>query len=336
MPPAARATDLTAHGGIVTGGDPTVLIGGLPAARLVDPHVCPLATEAGTPHVGGVITRASTSVLIGGQWAARMLDSCDCLSAGVAGGGAPSSVGPERSTDGTAFSEDENWLGRRSSSETFDRDNDGTIDGVRAATVGLRQRGQIDTDLGGAQGTVDVSYAEAEAYAHGNRGYRAQADAEAGAARARGRVHLGSGSDPWFSFDGTGRLGRVQAQEGLEGGDSGQEIGSGFETRQSIDAFNIEGTIALDLGFVRLEETIDWGGGLGLEAEGRGEYRREDGRWHTVYGVAARPFPVGVTHETAYGNRNEPPDGDGGGGGGAASAGIPNFVAIGDATVLIG
>ena len=92
MPPAARATDVTAHGGIVTGGDPTVLIGGLPAARLVDPHMC-LATEAGTPHVGGVITRASTSVLIGGQWAARMLDSCDCLSAGIAGGGAPS-AGP--------------------------------------------------------------------------------------------------------------------------------------------------------------------------------------------------------------------------------------------------
>lgn len=342
MPPAARATDLTAHGGIVTGGDPTVLIGGLPAARLVDPHTCPLLTEAGAPHVGGVITRASTSVLIGGQFAARMLDSCDCLSAGVAGAGAPSSVGPGRTwstdhrPDGEPLTEEYGWRERRAWAQTFDRDGDGTVDGVRGHADLCRGSGAASGDWGGLRGTLETGYAEGEAYAHGRYGYRAQADGEAGLVRGRGRVHLGSESRPWFSLDGTGRVGRVQAQEGLEGGDSGQEIGGGFETRQSIDAFNIEGTIAVDLGFVRFEETIDWGLGLGLEAEGRGEYRREDGRWHTVVGVAAKPIPVGVTHDTAYGSGNEPSEGDGGGDGGAASAGIPNFVALGCASVLIG
>lgn len=43
--PAARITDLTAHGGMATGpGCPTVLIGKLPAATIGDMHVCPMCT----------------------------------------------------------------------------------------------------------------------------------------------------------------------------------------------------------------------------------------------------------------------------------------------------
>ena len=49
--PAARVTDLTAHGGTITGpGVPTVFIGGLPAATLGDMHVCPMVTP-GTPPI---------------------------------------------------------------------------------------------------------------------------------------------------------------------------------------------------------------------------------------------------------------------------------------------
>jgi len=79
--PAARMGDPTAHGGSIVAGFPTVLIGGQPAARLGDMHVCPLATP-GTPpipHVGGPITLGSVTVLIGGQPAARMGDMATCV-----------------------------------------------------------------------------------------------------------------------------------------------------------------------------------------------------------------------------------------------------------------
>ena len=82
MQPAARLTDMhvcpmvtpgvppVPHvgGPIVSPGAPTVLIGGLPAARLGDMAVC-----VGPPDS---IVMGSPTVLIGGQPAARLGDSC--------------------------------------------------------------------------------------------------------------------------------------------------------------------------------------------------------------------------------------------------------------------
>lgn len=79
MPLAARITDMhtcpmpnpngVPHvgGPILPAGEPTVLIGGLPAARLGD-----MATCAGPPDT---IIAGSASVMIGGMPAARMGDS---------------------------------------------------------------------------------------------------------------------------------------------------------------------------------------------------------------------------------------------------------------------
>ena len=74
--PAARLTDmhlcplvnvLVPHvGGPIVGCCPTVLIGGLPAARVGDPLVC-----TGPPDL---IALGSFTVLIGGIFAARMFD----------------------------------------------------------------------------------------------------------------------------------------------------------------------------------------------------------------------------------------------------------------------
>jgi uncharacterized Zn-binding protein involved in type VI secretion len=69
--------DPTAHGGTIVLGLPTVLIGGMPAARLGDMHVCPMVTGV-VPHVGGPISLGSATVLIGGQPAARMGDLAVC------------------------------------------------------------------------------------------------------------------------------------------------------------------------------------------------------------------------------------------------------------------
>jgi uncharacterized Zn-binding protein involved in type VI secretion len=80
--PAARMGDMTMHGGSIVMGLPTVLIGGMPAARLGDMHVCPMVTPAGPapiPHVGMPIMLGSAGVLIGGMPAARMGDMAACV-----------------------------------------------------------------------------------------------------------------------------------------------------------------------------------------------------------------------------------------------------------------
>ena len=77
--PAARMGDLTAHGGSIILGCMTVLIGGQPAARITDMHVCPMVTGI-VPHVGGVILQpGSPTVLIGGLPAARVGDMATCV-----------------------------------------------------------------------------------------------------------------------------------------------------------------------------------------------------------------------------------------------------------------
>src|SRR5690554_611736 len=80
--PAARLGDPTVHGGTITLGFPTVLIGGQPAARLADMHLCPMVTPAPVPvpHVGGpIIGPGVPTVLIGNMPAATLGDMVTCV-----------------------------------------------------------------------------------------------------------------------------------------------------------------------------------------------------------------------------------------------------------------
>lgn len=52
---------------------------GAPASRLTDMHVCPMAEPGPVPHVGGPVLAGAPTVLIGGLPAARMGDSCTCV-----------------------------------------------------------------------------------------------------------------------------------------------------------------------------------------------------------------------------------------------------------------
>lgn len=77
--PAARMGDMTAHGGVVVAGAPTVMIEGMPAARVLDMHTCPMVTGV-VPHVGGpILPPGSPTVLIAGMPAARVGDLCTCV-----------------------------------------------------------------------------------------------------------------------------------------------------------------------------------------------------------------------------------------------------------------
>jgi uncharacterized Zn-binding protein involved in type VI secretion len=71
MPAAARMTDPLSHGGTITSGEPLVLIGHLPAARLSDSITC-------ATHGPGVIVTSSGTVMIGNSFAARLGDQGAC------------------------------------------------------------------------------------------------------------------------------------------------------------------------------------------------------------------------------------------------------------------
>jgi type VI secretion system secreted protein VgrG len=76
--PAARLSDLTAHGGTVVIGCPTVLINNLPASRIGDNHVCPMVTGV-VPHVGGPFVLGSFTVLVGFVPQSRVTDMLVCV-----------------------------------------------------------------------------------------------------------------------------------------------------------------------------------------------------------------------------------------------------------------
>jgi uncharacterized Zn-binding protein involved in type VI secretion len=78
MPPAARVTDVSTHGGTILGpGCPTVMIGGKPAAVAGDMHLCSLPPNGHQP-TGSPFPAGSTTVLIGGMPALRTTDTCLC------------------------------------------------------------------------------------------------------------------------------------------------------------------------------------------------------------------------------------------------------------------
>jgi uncharacterized Zn-binding protein involved in type VI secretion len=91
MPAAARVGDMTSHGTPLTPlvpgvmGSPNVLIGGQPAWRVTDVHVCPQVSVL-VPHVGGAVQKGSTTVLINNRPAARQGDVI------TEGGGGPNAI----------------------------------------------------------------------------------------------------------------------------------------------------------------------------------------------------------------------------------------------------
>lgn len=84
MAAAARVGDVTTHGGVIAGpGEPTVLIGGMPAAVMGDLHSCPIPPPAHIPSSPFLI--GSTTVLIGAKPALRITDVCGCGAMAAAG-----------------------------------------------------------------------------------------------------------------------------------------------------------------------------------------------------------------------------------------------------------
>jgi uncharacterized Zn-binding protein involved in type VI secretion len=114
--PSARLTDMTAHGGTIMGpGVPTVMVGKMPAATILDNHVCPMVTGV-VPHVGGPMTLGSMGVFIGKKPAGRVGDlkvcvgppslvmmGCFTVLIGEAGGGSGGSAGSAAAAEAANF-----------------------------------------------------------------------------------------------------------------------------------------------------------------------------------------------------------------------------------------
>lgn len=118
--PAARLGDQTVHGGVIAVGCPTVLIGGKPAARIGDQHVCPMVTGV-VPHVGGPLALGAFTVLVGGPPQSRQTDMAICVGppdmvaigmptvlVGMAG--APGAMGMAGAVMGGLFAGLMNWM----------------------------------------------------------------------------------------------------------------------------------------------------------------------------------------------------------------------------------
>ena len=53
----------------------------MPSARIGDNHVCPAVNPGPVPHVGGPIVAGCGTVIVAGMPAARIGDSCVCVPA---------------------------------------------------------------------------------------------------------------------------------------------------------------------------------------------------------------------------------------------------------------
>lgn len=85
MPAAGRVGDVSTHGGTIVGpGEPTVLIGNMPAAVAGDNHVCALPPNGHQP-TASPFPAGSPTVLIGGKPAVRVGDVCACGAAPALG-----------------------------------------------------------------------------------------------------------------------------------------------------------------------------------------------------------------------------------------------------------
>ena len=51
---------------------------GKPAARIADMHTCPMVTGV-VPHVGGPVLMGCPTVIVGGMPQARITDTCTCV-----------------------------------------------------------------------------------------------------------------------------------------------------------------------------------------------------------------------------------------------------------------
>jgi uncharacterized Zn-binding protein involved in type VI secretion len=326
------------HGGVLVYGEPTVLIGSRPAARLGDPHICPML-DGPKPHVGGTVVSSSTSVWIGGALAARVGDRCGCPSAGTVGAGVPPVVGPGTPAPRT---------GPHAEAELADWDRDGTRDSVRASAVASRMRESAEGDIGPvnvrAQHYNDTMYIEKTARLSTGDGIGVRISEEGGMSRHGADVSIGAGGDDVkgrITARGEYAVASAESEVDVLVGDDGRRVGIGGLAKAEAQALTAKAESEHELsifgfafessGYVE-GEVGGVGGGLG----GMIYYDKHEGRVHLrlLVGVEALlGFELGLN--VSFGSKYPRVDW-------AVLARkalqhiAPNVIVTGDPTVLIG
>jgi uncharacterized Zn-binding protein involved in type VI secretion len=331
--PAARATDMAGHGGPITLGSITVLIGGMPAARVGDLFVCPGVTGI-VPHIMGNIVMGSTTVMIDGSFAARMGDITGCNVAGVSGKGMPPVVTP--GVPGS-FS---------NSGQVAGSPNAGLLWGQHSGYKNANGQQDILTgSVGHLQGEKkigDTTFSgSANAYTgtlEGHEGKGGQGATAGGSVyNAQGQMTNKDGS----SQSASGSIGNANANYEYFLGDDGRRtgVGVGAVAQASVAEGQIDSTDVYKLPFgydLKVKKT----GGLSYESIGAaaatGLYKdKADNRHHFMWMLDAE-FLIGgkAGMDVSFGKAAS--SSSGGGPTGIGIASIPGTVLTGLPTVLIG
>lgn len=337
--PAARVGDAAGHGGTIMLGSFKVLIGGMPAARMGDPLVCPGA-DGPKPHVMGNITMASTTVMIDGAFAARQGDTTGCGAAGVSGAGAPAVAGPP-ATPGV----------------TGAYNNEGALVGDQHAGFGYGQSSgytnrwgaqrQVKGSVEHADGTYNVPGGGTVTGSFDGLSGTAEAHAGVGAAGASAQVAGVTGqvraTNPDGSYAGAqGTIGSAQAGIDILCGTDGRRtgIGLGGALQASVAEGQIDSGQSFGIPFTDYNIIVGGtvGGSVGSVggAANVGAYHdAADDRVHLA-GMIDIEAVIGAKLglDISFGRRASV-----GGGGGTPGVPVPltpGTVIIGCATVLIG
>jgi len=167
--PAARMGDSTMHGGVIVVGFPMVLIGGQPASRAGDMHVCPMLNPGlpPPPHVGGpIMPPGAPGVLIGGQPAACIGDMVTCA-------GPPDTIAPPGCP--TVLIGTGGGAGAPGGGSGGDADGDAPSENTEGSGVGATAGGS-DSATGEAENFyLDATFVDKGGYLVGGLGYKVQA-----------------------------------------------------------------------------------------------------------------------------------------------------------------
>lgn len=358
--PAARVGDIAGHGGTIILGEASVLIGGMPAARVGDSFTCP-GFDGPKPHVSGNIVSGSTSVIIGGSYAARLGDPTGCGIAGVVGKGMPITLGPSKPGPDNTYTGvvagqigDEsgflvgvkgNEAGKNSAGLFWGQAKTYTnVAGARGEVEGslVHAGGEMDTPIGQVGGNMDLGNVAAEGHIGA---LSAGISGEASAVKAKVDWETSQENPIYIGAEGETKILTAEAKVDVLLGTDGRRTGINLAVSEEVVAakgdITGKGGFNIPIPFTDSTFTVGakakLGGHTGGEALGAslGVYHdKEDDKLHfSVGGEAALIFGLEIDLDIMFGIKTTPPSPP------PSGVGIPmtpGSITSGFANVLIG
>jgi uncharacterized Zn-binding protein involved in type VI secretion len=263
-----------------------VLIGGMPAARVGDPLVCP-GFDGPKPHVMGNILTGSTTVIIDGAFAARMGDPTGCGVAGVVGKGMLPTIGPKKSKGpdvsysgvvvGAIGDESGNLVGVKGKEEGKNAagvlwgqvTGDANWFGARGEVEGsvIHAAGETDSPVGKFSGAIDQGNVKGEAHI-GLMG--AGASGEANVIKAKVSWETSQENPVYAGVEGEAKVLTASAKADVLMGTDGRRTGIGVGLGASAGSVKgdakVSGGVKIPIPFTNKAITVGGKGTFGASA----------------------------------------------------------------------